>query len=291
MSATSVSPAPPPAAQDGDWRLMDQTARDAAYNNAAAVADSAGWLARWSERSARLRASRPELLDVPYGPRPRNRIDILRSGAAGAPLFVFIHGGYWQRNSKEIFTCMAEGPLARGFDVALPGYTLAPEATLTDIVSETHAAVRFLRRNATGLGLSCSRLIVSGWSAGGHLAASSLELPEVDACLAISGVFELEPLAHTFLNAALRLTEQEIASLSPIRRPPVGAGPATFAWGTQELPELQRQSRAAAAAWSAAGVACETAPVEGANHFSILAGLTAPDGALTAALLALCQRC
>lgn len=266
---------------------MNQAARDAAYNNTAAVARSGAWLAHWAERSAGLRASSPGHVEAAYGAGERHRIDIMRSGKAWAPLFMFIHGGYWQRNCKETFTCMAEGLLAHGVDVALPGYTLAPDADMTRIVAEIHDAVRFLRREATALGLSCSRLIVSGWSAGGHLAASCMALPEVDAGLAISGIFDLEPIAHTYLNAALRLSDDEIAAFSPLRHPPTGGGPLTLAWGEAELPELQRQSRQMLATCLAAGVACRGAPIAGADHFSILDGLTQPDGQLTREALAL----
>src|SRR5262249_35641255 len=99
------------------WRGMTRAQLDAAYNNSAAVRNSAEKLAEWAARSANLRAKMGELLDLRYGPRERNRIDLFRCGQRAAPLLVFIHGGYWQRNSKEIFGCMAEGPLALGLDV------------------------------------------------------------------------------------------------------------------------------------------------------------------------------
>jgi arylformamidase len=110
-------------ANDIVWRDMTRAQLDAAMNNSAAVANSAQKIAAWTERTGRLRERQPALLDPRYGPRERNRIDIFRCGGGNAPLFVFIHGGYWQRNSKEIFGCMAEGPLAVGFDAAVVGYT------------------------------------------------------------------------------------------------------------------------------------------------------------------------
>ena len=105
------------------WRGMTRAELDAAYNNSAAAENSAEKIAEWTSRSAKTRARPGALLDVVYGPRPNNRIDIFPCGGARAPLFVFIHGGYWQRNSKEPFACMAAGPLANGFDAALIGYT------------------------------------------------------------------------------------------------------------------------------------------------------------------------
>src|SRR5215472_2931948 len=140
------------------WRGMTRAELDLDYDNRGAVKNSAAKVAEWTERSARFRAVPGALLDLAYGPRPRNRIDIFRSGASAAPLLVFIHGGYWQRNGKEMFACLAEGPLARGIDVALLGYTLAPEATLTEIVAEVRAAVAWLRIEGPRHGVGSGRL-------------------------------------------------------------------------------------------------------------------------------------
>src|SRR5262249_47114182 len=123
------------------WRGMDRAALDAAYDNRGAGADSGEGGERWTRRARELGGERPEQLDVAYGERPRNRIDLFRSGAAGAPLLAFIHGGYWQRNSKEVFGCLAEGPLAAGIDVAMIGYTLCPEIRLPGIVAEIERAL------------------------------------------------------------------------------------------------------------------------------------------------------
>ena len=113
------------------YRGMDRTALDAAYNNSEAVADSPQWLARWRERSALVRARPAAKLDIAYGPRPRERLDYFSCGKTGAPLFVFIHGGYWQRNDKDMFAFLADGPLAHDIDVAMVGYTLAPDLGLS----------------------------------------------------------------------------------------------------------------------------------------------------------------
>ena len=123
------------------WNGFTQGALDAAYNNMAAVADSAQRLADRSGRSALLRRRQPDEIDIAYGPAPRQGFDMFRCGAAGAPLLVFLHGGWWQRNNRQVFSCMAEGPLALGLDVALIGYTLAPDARLTQIVAEVRAAL------------------------------------------------------------------------------------------------------------------------------------------------------
>ncbi len=267
------------------WRGMTRVQLDAAYNNSAAVANSADKIAEWSERSARLRARQGQLLDLRYGDRPRNRIDVFTCGRAGAPLFVFVHGGYWQRNDKEIFSCMAEGPMADGFDVALPGYTLAPDASLTDIVAEVRAAIRWLRQG--GHGFAWQKLIVGGWSAGGHLTAMAMDMPDVDAGLAISGIFDVEPCRLNYLNDKLRLTADEAIAMSPMRHLPTSSGPMTMAYGAGELPELQRQSHDFWQAREAAGLPGTRLALAGHDHFSILEELATPGGQLVAALSAL----
>lgn len=263
------------------WRGMTRAELDAAYNNGLAVKNSAEKIAEWTARSARLRQERRETLDIPYGTKPRNRIDIFRSGHANAPLFTFIHGGYWQRNSKEVFSCVAEGPLAHGFDVALIGYTLAPEATLTEIVDEVRAALRWLRQHGPDHSISAERILVSGWSAGGHL--TTMALGEADAGLSISGVFDLEPCRLNYLNDALHLSENEVQALSPIRQQPLQSGPLIVAFGDAELPELQRQSRDYHDARIKAGVASELMPLSAHDHFSIIEELAFPDGKLAQA--------
>jgi arylformamidase len=262
------------------WHDMTRAELDAAYNNSAHVSDSADRLARWERRSEQLRAQQAGCLNQRYGPRPRNLIDIFRCGTPGAPLLLFIHGGYWQRNSKEVFSCMAEGPLTAGFDVALPGYTLAPEADLTSIVAEIRATIAWLRSEGPALGVATGQLIASGWSAGGHLATVAMSWPEVDAGLSISGIYDLEPIRLGTLNDNLSLSRAEALALGPLHNLPNRAGPLTVAYGTAELPELQRQSRDFFACWTSAGLEGRLLPLEERNHFSILDELAAPGGLL-----------
>ena len=175
---------------------------------------------------------------------------------------------------------MVLGPMARGLDVALIGYTLAPEATLTEIAAEIRTALVFLRERDAKAGVQ-RQLIASGWSAGGHLAALSLDWPEVDAALAISGIFDLAPLRGTEIDDKVHLTEAEVADLSPIRRP--SPKRLAVAFGANELPELCRQSRD----YQAACPGSTLLPVPGTDHFSVLDELISPEGILTRALIAL----
>jgi acetyl esterase/lipase len=156
-----------------DWRTLTREQLDQGLNNSLAVADSAAIIAGWDPPSVALRARHPQYLDLRYGPRERNRIDLLQAGRGG-PTLVFIHGGYWQARAKEDFTFCAAGPLAHGIDVALIGYTLAPDVRLGQIVEEIHAGLDHLARELPALGGDPQRIIVSGWSAGAHLSAMAL---------------------------------------------------------------------------------------------------------------------
>ena len=269
------------------YRGMDRAALDAAYNNAAAVADSQDWLARWRERSARVRAGAGARLDVAYGPKPRTRLDYFASGVARAPLFVFIHGGYWQRNEKEPFCFVAEGPRPHGIDVALVGYTLAPQARLRDIVAEIFLSLTFLAEHAHDFGFDARRIYVGGWSAGGHLTAAVADHPAFRGGMPISGIFDLEPIALTYLNEKVMLDTAEVADLSPLRRIGAAMPALRISVGGDELPELVRQSSEYAAALRARGLPAQLSVLAKHNHFSILEEIAAPDGALTRELVAL----
>jgi acetyl esterase/lipase len=251
---------------------MDRAALDAAYNNGAAVKDSAQIVAGWEARSARLRAAHPDAMDLRYGKDERNRIDYFAARRDG-PVLMFIHGGYWQNRAKELFAFVAEGPLAWGINVALVGYTLAPQKRLDGIVAEIHAAAGWLAQSVPMLGGNAKQLFVSGWSAGGHLTAMAMRHPAVRGGLAISGIYDLEPMRLSYINDKLRLDEDEARRNSPGRT----EKPLSIAYGADELPELGRQSEDYAKLLNTKAVA-----VPGRNHFTVLEELASPHGALTA---------
>ncbi len=260
------------------WRELSRADLDAAYNNSVAVASSAATVAGWEQRGAALRARMPAHLDLRYGSLPRNRIDFFLA-RAGAPTLVFIHGGYWQSRAKELFSCFAAGPMARGLNVALVGYTLAPEVSLDAIVAETRAALDYLA-SAPVRGADRGRLLLSGWSAGAQLAAMLLEHPQVAGALLISGVYDLEPIRHCYLNEKLGLDAAMAARNSPLLHLPASSPPAWVVVGGSELPELQRQSGEFALARAKAALPGGFAEIPGADHFSILEQLERPEGML-----------
>lgn len=262
-----------------DWGTMSRAARDAAYNNINAVADSAALNAARAEASAAFRAAHPAHLDLPYGPRPRNTWDLFPAADRHAPCLVFIHGGYWQRNRAAEFANLIAGPFAHGWAAALPGYTLAPDASLTEITAEINAALDWLAEHGPAHGIA-GPVVLSGWSAGGHLTALCLGHPSVAAGLAISGLFELGPIRDTWLNDRLRLEDREIEALSPLRLPVVHKTLA-IAYGTAELPPLVNDSRDFHAYRAAAHAPGVLIPVPGANHFTIVHELRDAEGLLS----------
>ena len=255
---------------------MDRAALDAAYNNRAAVRDFPALSAARAERSRRVRAALKPRVDVRYGKAPRERLDLFESRSKGAPIFAFIHGGYWQYNDKEDSSFLVEGPLARGFSVALIEYTLAPEADIDRIVGEISQAVEYLN--------SLGRVVLAGHSAGGHLTAMMLDKVPLAGALAISGLYDLEPIRLSYLNEKLRLTPESARRNSPLAHLPDKSPPVVVAVGEAELPELRRQSLEYAAALRSGELPVSFMPLAGHDHFTILEELANPDGRLCVAL-------
>ncbi len=260
-----------------DWGAASQAARDAAYNNTAACPDGPAYVAALREESLAMRAAHPAHLNLAYGSTQREAWDLF-PGPAGAPTLVFIHGGYWQRNDREGAAAVMKGALATGWSAALPGYTLGPDATLTTIVGQIDAALTWLAAHGPSHGVG-GPIVVSGWSAGGHLAAMALAHPAVHAALPISGVFELGPIRDTYLDEKLHLTDAEVAALSP-QRLAMPEKPMSIAYGSAELPALVANSRDLHERRAAAHRAGVLAPVASADHFTVIDALRAPGGAL-----------
>jgi arylformamidase len=269
---------------------MDRAQLDAAYNNSAAVRERDAIVAGWAARSARVRREYAGHLDLAYGDAPRERLDLFLAADPKAPTLAFIHGGYWQMNDKESFAFFAEGLLPLGINLAVIEYTLAPTARLDRIVAEVSRSMRWLTEHLGEYGADSNRLYVAGHSAGGHLTAMTMPLAEVRGGIAISGIFDLEPIRLNYLNEKLGLDLAEAERNSPVRRLPAKAGELVVAYGTEELPELCRQSTEYGRRWTERGLPGYLLPVDDADHFTILDALARPEGVLTRALLAMLGR-
>ena len=259
---------------------------EAEYNNRARVPDHPATMQRWRERAEAARAAQPPV-EIAYGPGEREVVDLFSAGE-GAPVAVFLHGGYWQALDKGWFSGLAPALLAHGVGLAVPSYDLAPAVRLGRILTQVRAAVEAIRAR------SGKRPVVFGHSAGGHMAACMLSEGRASAAVAISGVFDLAPLIPTSLNAALRLDEMEAAALSPIHWPvPDGSTPGGTVLdcvvGGGESPEFLRQSRDMADLWGARGVETRYEALAGLNHFTVLDPLFDPDSALVRRIAALAR--
>jgi acetyl esterase/lipase len=270
------------------YRGMDRAKLDAAYNNMAAVPNLAEIRAGWDERSARVRRDRPDHLDLRYGTAPRERLDLFLADNPNGPTVAYIHGGYWQMADKEGFGFIAEGALPNGINLALIEYTLAPEARLDRIIAEVRRAIVWLDAHLPDYGADPTHLYVAGHSAGGHLTAMTMTLGAVKGAVAISGIYDLEPIRLNYLNEKLGLDAAEARRNSPLLHLPPTAGPLFVAYGSKELPELCRQSVDYAKAWAARGLPGQLLPITGADHFTILETLADPGGQLAQVLLAMC---
>jgi len=272
-----------------DWRTMSQEALDRGLNNGEAVKGSADIVAGWDARSAELRKRFANNLDLRYGPHERNRIDYFKA-AANAPTLLFIHGGYWQHRAKETFALFAEGAMAHGINVALIGYTLAPDATLDRIVAEIHAGIDFLVPQLPRLGGDGKGIVVSGWSAGGHLTAMALANPNVRGGLGISGIYDLEPIRHSYLNVKLGLDEAASRRNSPMMLAGGPMKPLSLVVGSAELPLLRKQTADFTGHRARYGLPVTYEEIQGADHFTIMNEMAAPAGRLTTLIRQLFER-
>ncbi len=265
---------------------------DHMYNNRARVPEAAAILTRWAEVSAGVRVSHPCSLDLPYGAGPAETLDIFPGAKAGAPVLVFVHGGYWRALDKSDHSFIAPVFTRAGACVVLPNYALCPglpgqEVTVPQIVMQTVAALAWTWRHVSQHGGDPGRITVVGHSAGGHLAAMLLacdwkayapDLPRhlLKNALSISGLYDLDPIRQTpFLQVDLRLTPGAARKASPALLPGPAAGTLFSVAGADESEEFLRQNRLIQQAWGKACVPlCEALP--GLNHFSVLDALIEP---------------
>jgi arylformamidase len=262
------------------YRGMDRAALDAAYNNTAAVgkAKRDAYVAEWTKRSQAIHDAPGARLDLRYGVGSRQRLDVFPCGAPASPTLIFIHGGYWQMNDKETYAFLGEGVGAAGFNLAMIEYTLAPAARMDQIVGEARSAVAWVIEHAKEFDGDPARVFVSGHSAGGHLTAMAMVDARVAGGVAISGIYDLEPIRLNYLNEKLGLDLAETERHSPMRHFPATAAPLVVTVGLGELPELVRQSEEYAAGWMARGHRGRYLPLPAHDHFSILEELAQPKG-------------
>jgi arylformamidase len=265
------------------------------------------WSPGWDEAFARRendsnayreetqRAGRADL-GVRYGSSERQYVDLFGPAkpAEGEPLAAFIHGGFWRAQAPPLYSNLARGLNTHGATVGVIGYDLCPQVTLSEIIDQIRAGILFLWRRYR------RRMLVIGHSAGGHLTACAVATdwkslaPDAPADLvpagyAVSGVFEVEPVVHTSVNADLRLTAEEARRLSPVFWPVAPGRILDVVVGGAESPEFLRQSRAMAQAWRQGEAQTRYEAVPGKNHFTVIEPLADPDSTMVRRVVELAQ--
>jgi arylformamidase len=260
---------------------------DSMYNNRALVPDFNRHFVQWQEASDDARQAHAHVLDTPYGAGMREKLDIFPGVKKGAPVVVFIHGGYWRSLDKSQHSFIAPAFKNQGACVVMPNYSLCPDVTIPQITLQMVQALVWTWKNISRYGGDRNRITVIGHSAGGHLATMLLacqwqqvdkKLPPdlVKGALSISGLYDLEPLMHApNVKDSLMLTPGQVIMASPARLPRPAQGRLYTVAGADESAEFLRHNLLMRKAWGRTIVpVCET--VKQRNHFSVLEDLTAP---------------
>ena len=271
------------------------------YNNRARVPEHPEIFARWTREAAAYRdeatAEGRAELGLKFGPSPRQIIDLFapKGGTGNAPLAMFVHGGYWRSLEPASFSQTARGMNARGITVAVSGYDLSPQVTIGQIIAQTQAACLYLWKKFG------RRIMVSGHSAGGHLAACMIATDWkaldpgapadlVPAGYAVSGLYDLSPLLHLAGNAEFKLDAAEARRISPLFWPVTKGRVLDAVVGGDESSEFLRQSKIIADGWRERGVETRYEAIPGMNHFTVCDPMADPNSAMVERLAALCAK-
>ena len=233
-----------------NWRTATPDEVDYQYSPSKfAKRPLAEYLAEYAERSA--------------------EVDVSLLRQEDSPLLIFIHGGYWQ--SLSAADSLYNGPKAAQEGVAFHAvdYTLAPHASVKQIITECIADVK-----KTIAELNPTSVVIAGSSAGAHLTAMCARDEEIadriSGVALLSGVYDLRPLVCTPTNDLLHLTLETSADVSPQLLPLTTFAPqAMLAVGRHEPPEFIRQNAEHAETLVNAGVTVSTLIVEDRDHFDL----------------------
>ncbi len=273
------------------YRDFDQAALDAQYNNRVRFPNYQEHFAAWGRWSAATRARRGCHLDLAFGGGTLEQLDIFPAADTPAPIYVFIHGGYWYSLDKSDYSYVADGFAPHGFTTVVNNFGLAPACDMDTIVAHNRAALAWLWRHARDYGGDPERIYVAGHSAGGHLALMLLATdwpafapgcpPDlVKGVCAIGGIFDLEPIRRSFLNEKLQLSAAQVRAHSPLTRRYPSPAPLLLVVATDESGEFHRQSQAMRDAWTRFGGPVELLVPPGLDHFDVVNELIDPASML-----------
>ena len=275
------------------YKDFDQETLDNEYLISRTVPSIEPYIADYGKFSAEARANLDCRIDVSCGDHPDQLIDIFpATGKDGgpAPVFIFIHGGYWRMLSHRESSFMAENMVANGIAVVAVNYSLAPEASIDTIVHQCREAIAWTCRNADGFGADPDRIFVCGSSAGGHLTGMMVAggwhedfgVPSdvIKGAVPLSGLHDLEPLRHSCINEWAKLDEEAARRNSPVHHLPDAGCPLILSYGASETSEFKRQSALLADAWRANGWQADIFEHPDRNHFDIVFDLRDFDSLL-----------
>lgn len=276
------------------WQKLSAEELERQYDARASVSDFDAEIARYRELSAQAYNNCDIVRDLSYGPAAAEKIDYFTAGAA-APVLIFIHGGYWRLLGRQDSALFAQNLAAHGISTAVVEYTLAPAASLDQIVAEVRRATAWIFTNIADYGGDPERLYVCGSSAGAHLAAMALAAnwqttdqrssTFLKGGILLSGLYDLEPLIHCKPNTWLKLDHESARRNSP-QAQIFKAGPNIhISWGGLETDEFKRQSVAFSKRLNEFGLSVTCNAVEDRNHFDIVADLSDPERPLFKRLL------
>ncbi len=280
------------------FREFDRASLDAQYNNRKRFPRYIEHFTKWQAWSAETRDKLTCRLDLSYGPAATERLDIFPAASPNAPLWVFIHGGYWQSLDKADFSYVAEGMVAHGVSVAVINYALAPDHGMDEIVRQNRAALAWLYQHAAAYGADPNRITACGHSAGGHLVmmllatdwpafGAGLPTDLVKAGSTISGLYEMEPIRLCYLNDVLGMDAAVTARNTPVAQNYPVAAPILIVLGDDESEEYHRQTRVMDEFWRGLGYPAEVYVPKDLDHFSIVDSLIQPDTELVSKHIAL----
>jgi arylformamidase len=278
------------------YKNYDQQALDSQYNNRAKVPNFEQIMQQWERDSEALRQRAQFHADVPYNSHPREILDIFPASRPGAPVHVFIHGGYWRSLEKRLFHFVADGFIRHDITYVAVNYPLTPQATMDKLVASCQQAMVWLYRNIARYNGDPYKIYISGHSAGGHLVAMLMatDWPALAADLsndvlkggcAISGLFNLIPIQLCYVNEDVRLNDAMARRNSPLFLSPTCPSSLIVTVGGAESEEYLAQSQDLTLAWSQQKLPVTQLIVPEANHFSILDHL-AENATLNQAILA-----
>ena len=254
-------------------------ALEAQYFMRGAVPEWQHYFDLWDADSAKARETLRGRLNIAYGPSAEETLDVLLPAASvqDAPVQILIHGGYWRALHKDGFTFLAPPLAAAGVVSVVVNYALCPSVTMTELTEQCRRAVRWTRANIADFGGDPDNLHLTGHSAGAHLSVMMALTPEfapaIRGVTAVSGLYELAPLAGCSMQADLRLTDQELAALSPMEKSLPAGVALLLAVGADETTAFRWHTAAFADNCKARGVDCTVMEIPGCHHYAAIGAL------------------